>query len=225
MYEVYHWEAHPSKSNDSHKFQEVNGNWWKQQPFTKPQNVEHRIIHHEAYKKAYPDVTIPGLVDDGPDGSKPKTNTGCIVSKKYRASYTSVYVVGRDGNFAYISHWPPGPGGTEQTAKIWVDTTYKRLDKLLTNSLPTPIIPLEHFSVFPEKFIRIRRNGTVSVQLPRQIRFALNFFNMMGKSIVFETGYGSSSFTLPKITSSGVYLVRLSTTEGTYFAPISTVGK
>ncbi len=138
MYELYHWEAHPSQNDDSHEFTEIPGDWWYQQPFTKPSNVEHRIEHFEVYREAYPDVTIPGLVDDGSDGNVP-SNTNCIVSKKFKAMYTSIVVIGLDKKIAFVAHWPPHNNGNwnETTAKEWVNEEYPAfddaLDELLSN--------------------------------------------------------------------------------------------
>ncbi len=137
MYELYHWEAHPSQYDDSHEFEEIPGDWWYQQPFTKPSNVTHRIVHYECYREAYPDVTIPALVDDGPDGNNPTLSTGCIVSKKFRAMYTSIVVIGLDKKIAFAAHWPPNNSGNwnETTAKQWVNSEYLKFDSKLEELL------------------------------------------------------------------------------------------
>jgi len=220
IYEVYHWEAHPSQYDDSHKFEEIPGDWMYQQPFTKPDGVEHRIIHHECYKEVYPDVTIPALIDDGPDGNNPKVSTGCLVSNQFKASYTSVYVIGLDSICLYTSHWPPGPNISIPIAKLWIDTTYKSLDSILTDIVQTPIIPVESFSTAPQKFIRIHTNGTVSLTMPEQIRYSVIIFDMTGKRISTKQGYGSSRYSLSGTVASGVYIVRLDTGEGTYISPV-----
>ncbi len=225
MYEVYHWEAHPSRNNDSHRFREVSGDWWYQQPFTKPNGLEHRIEHHECYMKAYPEIKIPALVDDGPDGANPKLNTGCIVSKKFKASYTSVYVVGLDGEFLYISHWPPGPGGTVQGAKIWVDTTYKGLDKILTENMPTPIINVNDFSSTPDKILRIDNRGVVSVTLPQETHYSMELFNTLGKRVATWYGQGPGKHLLAARSVSGVYVAHLRTRNGTFSSKIRVTAK
>lgn len=137
-YELYHWEAHPSQYDDSHEFNEVPGDWWYQQPFTKPSGLEHRIEHHDCYKEAYPEVTIPCLIDDGRDGSSPcYLNTQCVVSKKFKAMYTSIVTIGLDGKVAFAAHWPPELSGnwTDAQAKQWVQREYPAwgdaLDSLL----------------------------------------------------------------------------------------------
>ncbi len=136
MYEIYHWEAHPSQYDDSHEFQEIPGDWWYQQPFTRPQNLEHRIIHAECYKDAYPDVKIPLLVDKGSDGNPPMI-TNCPVSRQFKAMYTSIVVIGLDKKVAFAAHWPPHNNGNwnETTAKQWVNSEYPKFDKKLEELL------------------------------------------------------------------------------------------
>ena len=227
MYEFYHWEAHPSDTlNDNHEFihPDPNGNfedeWWRKQPFTKPDGLQHRLIHYECYKEEYPDVTMPCLIDDGPDGNYPVNNTGCLVSNKFKAKYTSVVTIGLDGKCIYASHWPPGPGGTAEQAVQWVGYTFDDLDELLDEQLPTPIIPVEEFSTAPQKFIRINANGTISLNMPEQIRYSVDIFDMIGKCISTKQGRGSARYNLSGKVASGVYIVRLNTDEGTYISPV-----
>ncbi len=138
MLEFYHWEAHPSQYDDSHDFQEVSGDWWRQQPFTRPNGLDHRIEHFEVYRDYYPEVTIPSLVDDGPDGNNPAAGiTGCVVSKQFKAMYTSIVVIGLDKKVAFCAHWPPRQQGnwTDATAKIWVNEEYVNFDDALDDLL------------------------------------------------------------------------------------------
>ena len=227
MYELYHWEAHPSDTlNDSHEFihPDPSGNfedeWWRRQPFKKPNGVGHRIIHYECYKEEYPDVTMPGLIDDGPDGNYPVNNTGCLVSKKFKAKYTSVVTIGLDGKCIYASHWPPGPGGTAEQAVQWVGYTYDDLDDLLYEQLPTPVIPVEEFSTSPQKFIRINTNGIVFITMPAKTGYSVGIFDMTGRLISVKQGSGSVRYNLSGTVASGVYVVRLTTGGRTFTAPL-----
>ncbi len=82
-------------------------------------------------------MKIPTLVDDGPDGNNPTLSTGCIVSKKFKAMYTSIVVIGLDKKVAFVAHWPPYQGGnwTDAAAKKWVNSEYPKFDKALEDLL------------------------------------------------------------------------------------------
>ncbi len=227
IYEIYHWEAHPSQYDDSHNFEEIPGNWSYQQPFTKPNDVTHRVIHFEKYREAYPAVTIPSLVDDGKDGNNPSAGiTGCIVSKMFDASYTSIYIVGLDGSLIYDSHWPPGPTISFEIARLWVDTTYSSMDSIIEANIATSIQPVTgDFSVSPQKFIRIHPDGAVTLSMPGETRYSVAIFDMKGKCISSNNGQGVSRFRLSGVAASGVYIVRLTTAEGTYISPVCVANK
>ena len=81
MYDIYHWEAHPNST------------------YPEPDNLQERIPHYEAYLQKYPFITLPGLVDDG-------KGRQCIVSSKWRASYTTIVTVDLDGKIAYRKDFP-----------------------------------------------------------------------------------------------------------------------
>ncbi len=109
MYDIYHWEAHPSSQ------------------YPEPKTLEKRIQHYEAYVQKY-STSVPGLVDDG----------NCSVSRqKWSARWTTIFLVGLDGKIVirddFTGTWPESNWVEKAYPKL-----DKKIGELLPNDTDPP---------------------------------------------------------------------------------------
>lgn len=86
LYDIYHWEAHPSSQ------------------YPEPTTLEQRITHYEAYLKKFPEVVWPGFVQEP---SNPVSEQFGLW-QDYYGDQTYLVLVDKAGRIAYQNSFPKG---------------------------------------------------------------------------------------------------------------------
>lgn len=178
MYDIYHWEAHPNST------------------YPEPKTLEQRVKHYEAYRKKYPFITLPGLVDDG----------SCSVSKKiFRASYTTIIVVDMNQKIVLRKDFPSN-----------FSNAYKSLDAKINEITPdsTQISFLLVHNALSPVTLKYGARGSVFVNIPASVQGSkeIAVFNACGKKVFWKTGITEPTvLDLTHALSSGYYFLNVGT--------------
>ncbi len=193
MYDIYHWEAHPT-TGDSH----TNGQ------FSEPTTVTHRVLHYEAYLNKYSYITLPGLVDDG-------SGKNCIVSKKWNASYTTIVTVGLDTIVKYRKDFPNS-----------FTNAYPGLDSKIAELLPqVGTMNYKTGAGSDLRLLHTAANGDIILSVPWQVHYTFGVYALTGRRFFESEGIPDSRYNLSEIVSAGNYIIRVfSEDNGSFALPV-----
>lgn len=148
-------------------------------------------------------MTCPGLVDDG-EGRQ------CIVSRKWRANYTSIFTVDMDGVIQYRKDFPNNFSGA-----------YSGLDRKIEELLPAVDISFQKKVNFADMEILFSTlNGDKFLTLPDQVTHTFQIFDMAGRNIITKAKSNDKKYNISELVPAGNYIIRLTAQDNKYATPI-----
>jgi hypothetical protein len=148
-------------------------------------------------------MTCPGLVDDG-------RGRNCIVSSKWRASYTTIVTVDMDGVIQYRKDFPNNFSGA-----------YSGLDRKIEELLPAVDISYQKKVNFADmKILFTTVNGDMFLTIPEQVTHTFQIFDMAGRNIITQEKSNFRKYNISDLVPAGNYIIKLTSEDNNYVTPI-----